>query len=60
MLANVKYIYALDMWTVEKRPTGWYLSTSRDLPVAHLGPLHARRLFPRAADASALPRCALI
>src|SRR5258707_3648989 len=28
MLANVKYIYALDMWTVEKRPNGWYFSKS--------------------------------
>src|SRR3984957_18034714 len=28
MLANTKYIYALDMWTVEKRPTGWYFSRS--------------------------------
>jgi hypothetical protein len=28
MLANTKYIYALDMWTVEKRPTGWYFSKS--------------------------------
>jgi hypothetical protein len=28
MLANVKYIYALSMWTVEKRPSGWYFSKS--------------------------------
>jgi hypothetical protein len=28
MLANAKYIYALDMWTVEKRPNGWYFSKS--------------------------------
>jgi hypothetical protein len=28
MLANTKYIYALDMWKVEKRPTGWYFSKS--------------------------------
>jgi hypothetical protein len=28
MLANAKYIYALDMWTVEKRPSGWYFSKS--------------------------------
>jgi hypothetical protein len=28
MLANMKYIYALDMWTVEERPTGWYFSKS--------------------------------
>jgi hypothetical protein len=28
MLANTKYIYALDMWTVEKRPNGWYFSKS--------------------------------
>ena len=28
MLQNAKYIYALDMWTVEKRPTGWYFSKS--------------------------------
>jgi hypothetical protein len=26
MLANAKYIYALDMRTVEKRPNGWYFS----------------------------------
>ena len=24
--ANAKYIYALDMWTVERRPSGWYFS----------------------------------
>jgi len=24
MLGNTKYIYALDMWTIEKRPNGWY------------------------------------
>ena len=28
MLANTKYIYALDMWTVEKRPNGWYFFKS--------------------------------
>ena len=28
MLANAKCIYALDMWTVEKRPNGWYFSKS--------------------------------
>src|ERR1700674_49725 len=28
MLANAKYIYALDMWTVEKRPNGCYFSKS--------------------------------
>ena len=28
MLANAKYVYALDMWTVEKRPNGWYFSKS--------------------------------
>jgi hypothetical protein len=28
MLANAKSIYALDMWTVEKRPTGSYFSKS--------------------------------
>jgi hypothetical protein len=28
MLANAKYIYALDMWTVEKRTKGWYFSKS--------------------------------
>jgi hypothetical protein len=28
MLANVKSIYALSMWTVEKRPAGWYFSRS--------------------------------
>src|SRR5580700_4118449 len=28
MLANAKYIYALDMWTVEKRTNGWYFSKS--------------------------------
>lgn len=28
MLANAKYIYALDMWTVEKRSSGWYFSKS--------------------------------
>jgi hypothetical protein len=27
-LANVKYIYALDMWTVEERPSGCYFSKS--------------------------------
>jgi hypothetical protein len=26
--ANAKYIYALGMWTVEKRPNGWYFSKS--------------------------------
>ena len=26
--ANAKYIYALDMWTVERRPGGWYFSKS--------------------------------
>jgi hypothetical protein len=26
--ANAKYIYALDMWTVEKRSNGWYFSKS--------------------------------
>ena len=25
---STKYIYALDMWTVEKRPNGWYFSKS--------------------------------
>jgi hypothetical protein len=29
MLANVKYIYALSMWSLEKRPSGWYF------PVCH-------------------------
>jgi hypothetical protein len=28
MLANAKYIYALDMWAVEKRPNSWYFSKS--------------------------------
>jgi hypothetical protein len=28
MLANAKYTYALNMWTVEKRPNGWYFSNS--------------------------------
>ena len=28
MLANAKYIYALGMWIVEKRPNGWYFSKS--------------------------------
>ena len=28
MLANTKYIYALSMWSVEKRPHGWYFSKS--------------------------------
>jgi hypothetical protein len=28
MLAKAKYIYALDMSTVEKRPNGWYFSKS--------------------------------
>ncbi len=28
MLANAKYLYALDMWAVEKRPNGWYFSKS--------------------------------
>ena len=28
MLANMKYVYALDMWTVERRPTSWYFSRS--------------------------------
>ena len=27
-LSNAKHIYALSMWTVEKRPTGWYFSKS--------------------------------
>jgi hypothetical protein len=27
-LSKAKYIYALSMWTVEKRPTGWYFSKS--------------------------------
>jgi hypothetical protein len=28
MLQNTRYVYALSMWTVEKRPTGWYFSKS--------------------------------
>jgi hypothetical protein len=28
MLQNTKDVYALSMWTVEKRPTGWYFSKS--------------------------------
>ena len=28
MLADGKYTYALTMWTVEKRPAGWYFSKS--------------------------------
>ena len=28
MFATTKYIYALSMWSVEKRPTGWYFSRS--------------------------------
>jgi len=28
MLASTKYTYALDMWTVERRPNGWYFSKS--------------------------------
>jgi len=28
MLAQTKYIYALDMWTVERRLSGWYFSKS--------------------------------
>jgi hypothetical protein len=28
MLAPTKHIYALSMWSVEKRPTGWYFSKS--------------------------------
>jgi hypothetical protein len=35
MLANAKYIYVLDMWTVEKRTNGWYFSKS-----AHHGDRH--------------------
>jgi hypothetical protein len=27
-LSNAKHIYALSMWSVEKRPTGWYFSKS--------------------------------
>ena len=27
-LSNPKYTYALSMWSVEKRPTGWYFSKS--------------------------------
>jgi hypothetical protein len=28
MFASTKYIYALSMWSVEKRLTGWYFSRS--------------------------------
>jgi hypothetical protein len=28
MLENTKYTYALSMWSVEKRPNGWYYSKS--------------------------------
>jgi hypothetical protein len=28
MLANTRHIYALDMWSVEKRLSGWYFSKS--------------------------------
>src|ERR1700688_2466440 len=28
MLANTKYVYVLSMWSVEKRPNGWYFSKS--------------------------------
>ena len=28
MLDNPKQAYALSMWTVEKRPAGWYFSRS--------------------------------
>jgi hypothetical protein len=28
MLQSTKQIYALSMWSVEKRPTGWYFSNS--------------------------------
>jgi hypothetical protein len=28
MLQNAKRTYALSMWTVEKRPAGWYFSKS--------------------------------
>jgi hypothetical protein len=28
MLQNTKATYALSMWSVEKRPTGWYFSKS--------------------------------
>jgi hypothetical protein len=29
MLANTEYIYALDMWTVEKRANGWSFRSLR-------------------------------
>jgi hypothetical protein len=28
MLENAKHVYALNMWSVEKRPNGWYFSKS--------------------------------
>jgi hypothetical protein len=28
MLVSATYIYALDMWTIEKRANGWYFSQS--------------------------------
>jgi hypothetical protein len=28
MLENTKHVYALSMWSVEKRPNGWYFSKS--------------------------------
>jgi hypothetical protein len=46
MLANAKYIYALDMWTVEKRPSGWFFSRS-----AYHGDKHEWR-GPYASEAS--------
>jgi hypothetical protein len=45
-LANAMYICALDMWTVEKRPNGWYFSKS-----AYHGDKHAWR-GPYASEAN--------
>ena len=43
MLANAKYIYALDMWTVEKRPNGWYFSKSAYLSIPAIPISRSRR-----------------
>jgi hypothetical protein len=46
MLANAKHMYALDMWTVAKRPNGWFFSKS-----AYHGDKHEWR-GPYASEAS--------
>jgi hypothetical protein len=69
MLANAKYIYALDMLTVEKRPNGWYFSKSayhgnkyswRGPYAAHApgtlaAPRHCR--YKGTVDVTVPPRC---